>query len=259
VNPSSATVPTQGRDIAASHSLASTLALHLAPGAVFAAAFVAAAPTLRNAGIPPITTFCLAVVLVLIPLELGYLLLQGRRRNGRLSLDGVVLNREPMSPRSYALWIPLLFVVSFALFNVFGTLTTESIRDEFFGWVPAWQSDPFGVDDPDRYGSTAILVAWVAALAVNGIAGPLVEELYFRGHLLPRLARLGRWAPVVNSALFALYHFVSPWQFFARALGLLPLFYFVWRRSNIYVGIAVHCALNTLGAFLLLPRVLDVL
>ena len=51
-----------------------------------------------------------------------------------------------------------------------------------------------------------------------GIIGPTVEELYFRGPLLPRIDRLGAWAPVLNSGLFALYHFWSPWQLPVRLL-----------------------------------------
>jgi membrane protease YdiL (CAAX protease family) len=65
--------------------------------------------------------------------------------------------------------------------------------------------------------------------------------------------------PVVTSVLFALYHFVSPWQFFARALGPMPLIYFVWRRRNVYVAIVVRCGLNTLGSLLVLPQLLNVL
>jgi hypothetical protein len=38
----------------------------------------------------------LAIPVVLVPFELGYLLHEGRRRNGRLSLEGVVLYREPI-------------------------------------------------------------------------------------------------------------------------------------------------------------------
>ena len=61
------------------------------------------------------------------------------------------------------------------------------------------------------------------ALAFNGVAGPITEELYFRGHLLPRLERYGRWAPVINTALFAIYHFFSPWRYPAIFLGFLPI------------------------------------
>jgi hypothetical protein len=36
---------------------------------------------------------------------------------------------------------------------------------------------------------------------LNGVIGPVVEELYFRGFLLPRMEGLGRWAPLVNVTL----------------------------------------------------------
>lgn len=251
------TDPTQGDETGEAPSLAFTIALHLVPGAIFAGAYVVLASPLRQAGVPPIGTFVVLAALVLVPLELGYLLHRGHRLTGRWTLAGVIGNTRPLPARSYALWIPALYAVSFVLFMAVGTVTTGWLRETFFSWVPSWMDDPLGLDDPGRYGSTAILLSWVGAVAINGLLGPAVEELYFRGHLLPRLAPLGRWAPAVNSALFALYHFVSPWQFFARALGLLPLFYFVWHRRNLYVAMAVHCALNTVAALLLLPRLLN--
>jgi hypothetical protein len=35
--------------------------------------------------------------------------------------------------------------------------------------------------------------------------------------------RRGRWAPVINTALFAIYHFFSPWRYPAIFLGFLPI------------------------------------
>ncbi|MFD1537220.1 CPBP family glutamic-type intramembrane protease [Nonomuraea guangzhouensis] len=40
-----------------------------------------------------------------------------------------------------------------------------------------------------------------SCVPLTGLAFPIIEELYFRGFLLPRLSRLGRWAPVVNAAV----------------------------------------------------------
>lgn len=53
------------------------------------------------------------------------------------------------------------------------------------------------------------------------------------------------WTPVVHSTLFAAYHFWSPWQLFTRTLGVLPLVYVVQRKKNIYIGMWVHCLLNS--------------
>lgn len=69
----------------------------------------------------------------------------------------------------------------------------------------------------------AIVLGFVFALTFNGVVGPVVEELYFRGHLLPRIDRYGRWAPVLNTVLFSLYHFWTPWQNPAHILGILPM------------------------------------
>jgi membrane protease YdiL (CAAX protease family) len=93
-------------------------------------------------------------------------------------------------------------------------------------------------------------VTLAAFFAINGLIGPIVEELYFRGYLLPRMERLGRWAPLVNVSLFSVYHFWSPWQIVARILGLGPTVYAVRWKRNIYLGMAVHCGLNTLSVLI---------
>lgn len=84
-------------------------------------------------------------------------------------------------------------------------------------------------------------------MVLNVFAGPMVEELYFRGYLLPRMTRYGRWAPLLNVTLFSLYHFWSPWSFLSRIAGVTPFAYAVWWKRNVYLGMAVHIALNAIG------------
>jgi len=90
-------------------------------------------------------------------------------------------------------------------------------------------------------------VTFLVGLVVNGFALPIVEELYFRGHLLPRIDRFGKWAPLINICLFSLYHFWTPWQVISRIVLLLPWVYTVWHKRNILLIIITHCAANTLG------------
>ena len=47
---------------------------------------------------------------------------------------------------------------------------------------------------------------------------PWVEELYFRGYLLPRISRYGAWAPLLGGLFFALYH---GWQWYGFVTVLL--------------------------------------
>ena len=72
--------------------------------------------------------------------------------------------------------------------------------------------------------------------------GPIVEELYFRGWLLPRLERFGRCAPVLNAALFSLYHVWAPWQVVSRFVAVLPFIGAVWLQRNVYLGGALVAA-----------------
>src|SRR5207248_6882977 len=81
---------------------------------------------------------------------------------------------------------------------------------------------------------------------------PWAEELYFRGYLLPRMGALGRWAPLVNTALFSLYHVWLPWEFFSRVVALLPAIYVVWWKRDLRVSIWVHMLLNSTGSIGLL-------
>ncbi|MFL5671360.1 MAG: CPBP family intramembrane glutamic endopeptidase, partial [Chloroflexota bacterium] len=107
--------------------------------------------------------------------------------------------------------------------------------------------------DPDRVGDftrNAWIVTIAAYVAINGLLGPIVEELYFRGFLLPRMERFGRWAPLLNVTLFSLYHFWSPWQLIARIVGIGPTVYAVRATRNVWLGAVVHCSLNTLGVLL---------
>ena len=85
--------------------LARSIVLHLLPGAaLFAFVLVAAALEME-----PILALLVGIALVIIPLELGYLLYQGKRKTRRWSLSEIVDYREPLPARRIALWaIPLV-------------------------------------------------------------------------------------------------------------------------------------------------------
>ena len=101
------------------------------------------------------------------------------------------------------------------------------------------------------------MITAILNLVLNGIAGPVVEELYFRGYLLPRLSRLKGWAALMSVLLFSLYHFFTPWQNVIRIIALVPMVYAVWWKRNIYLGMIVHCVGNTFGAIGMLALVLS--
>lgn len=96
-------------------------------------------------------------------------------------------------------------------------------------------------------GETTFFVILAVRFLIDGIANPIVEEMYFRGYLLPRISRLGLWAPLLNAMLFSLAHYWQPASIPQIFLLVLPLYYLVWWKRNIYISIAVHCTANLIG------------
>jgi uncharacterized protein len=85
------------------------LLLHLAPGIGIVLLRWVITPWLINRGLPTELGFLLGVVCITIPLELGYLLYLGKKRNGVFSLRGIVLYTQRMPLWQYAvLFLPFL-------------------------------------------------------------------------------------------------------------------------------------------------------
>ena len=121
----------------------------------------------------------------------------------------------------------------------------------------AWYPDEYNfqvimqsvMQDPAAYARLrGVVVLVVAYLILSGIASPFVEELYFRGFLLPRMEGYAKkWAPFLNTVLFSLYYLFSPWENLIRIVGLYSLVYAVWRKRDIRIGIFTHVVLNMIG------------
>jgi len=238
------------------HSLLRSIVLHLLPGVLILLFYIVTAPLAERQGFPSGTALFAAIGLILIPFELGYLLYQGKKRNGTLSLKGIVLYREPMPWWQYiALGLPLLIWLGLT-FSVLAPPLDEAIVNSLFSWVPDWFFLFGSIDQLAQYSRSALLITAILNLVLNGVLGPVVEELYFRGYLLPRLSRLKGWAPLINVLLFSLYHFFTPWQNVIRIIALVPMVYAGWWKKNIYLGMIVHCAGNLFGAIGMLALIL---
>jgi membrane protease YdiL (CAAX protease family) len=118
-------------------------------------------------------------------------------------------------------------------------LIQPAIVDTLFSWWPPAYNLQNAMQDPARFASYSGARGLAFAYALTlGLLTPLVEELYFRGFLLPRMERYARrWALLVNVVLFSLYHFFSPWENPVRIVALLPQFYWVWKRRDSRFGI----------------------
>ncbi len=225
------------------HTVVESLLYHLLPGILIGAGYYLIAPSILAAGYPSVMALILTAIVVLVPVELGVLLWHGQQRNGKLSLEGVVLYRRKLPWWQYALWVPVIFIASGVIITLLNPVSDASMG--WFGWIPA--SLRLGMGLSDAFTRSKLIQTYTLYLVLIVFVAPTVEELYFRGFLLPRMPeRLGWAAPLVHSLLFALYHVWSPWMFVARTLALLPLIYIVRWKRNLYLGMAAHYLINSI-------------
>lgn len=226
------------------YSLRKTLFLHLAPGVPFTLAFLLAAWLVNRAGGSTYLAVILCIPLVLVPCEVGVLFVERRRIcwnwKSILALRG--------SRRVSILDILLSVAVIYAIAQAAGALAIPS-RTAILGAMAAWLP-PWAVLDglPPGISPTTL---WLG-LFLSGLVAPIVEELYFRAFLMPRIPVSGRWAPAVNAALHSIYHFYSPWNYFVFFLAFLPLAYYVRLRGNVLPTIITHILFNSVGVIVAL-------
>jgi membrane protease YdiL (CAAX protease family) len=188
-------------------------------------------------GYPSIFALLLAFAFILIPVELGYLFVQAKKKTGRFSIAGIISYRNPIPWWQYMVWSILMFVIVGAIFYLCKPVDVF-LRAKLFFWVPDLN---LGLDG--YYSSKILIVTYSLFLLFNVLLAPVVEELYFRGYLLPRMQ--GKFATLLHSFLFAVIHVFTPWMVITRTLGLLPLVFGV-KRKNIYVGMIVHILGNSM-------------
>lgn len=227
------------KDVIEQHSAGQSVLLHLLPGFLIGMGYFALLPVFRQWGYPSIMTLMVAAALLLVPIEMGYLLYQGKKKNGRFSLRGIVLYRNPLSAWQYFLWTPVLFVILGIIFTLMKPVDAF-LQHNLFAWIPALES---GLQT--GYSREVLIATYIMVAVFGTVLGPLTEELYFRGYLLPRMGYAGKWAPLLHSFLFALYHIWTPWMFVTRTMGMLPLVFAVQRR-NLNLSIIVHILVNSL-------------
>ena len=219
------------------HSSGKSLLLHLFPGFLTGLCYFALLPFFHKIGYPSIMALMAVVLFMLIPFELGYLYYQGHQKNGQFSLDGIVHFRVPIPVWQYFIWVPILFVFVGIVFTLFKPID-YILQNNLFGWMPPMENGLQG-----GFSKRALITTYGMVAIFGAVIGPTVEEYYFRGYLLPRMKFAGKWAPLLHSFLFALYHVFTPWMIVTRTIGMLPLIYAVKKR-NLYVSIIVHILLN---------------
>jgi uncharacterized protein len=234
-----------------SYSLGQTVLLHLGPGLVTLLLFLGMARLLWSFQLPSFLALSITLLCV-FALILGYLLYQNTRLSGRPGLGAVIDYRQPIPWWQHVVFFVALFGWSLIWLALLGPAIDDAIRTRMFAFVPAW----FMPDEIEQnfagYSRPVRIITW-CSLLVAYTFGAIVEELYFRGYLLPKMARFGRWAPLFHSTLFAIYHLETLWQTPTRLIAVLPGVYLVWWKRNIWISMIWHTTVNVIAVLLLIP------
>jgi membrane protease YdiL (CAAX protease family) len=223
--------------------------LGLAPGLVILFwAFVFSSPFF-GINFSIVLSLMLAIILGLIPTELGILKYIAKKENKKIK-DLILYKNKTPKLRMF-----LSIIISFIILGLaFSLIPSYELKLwKIFDFVPDW----FRLERTNLQEIKYLKITVILTFIFNGFLGPIVEEIYFRGYLLPRMGVFGKFAPLMNSILFSLYHFFTPWQNITRIVACTPMAYSVWINKDIKIGIIVHCSGNLVGVVGMLQLLLS--
>ncbi|MDF2905459.1 MAG: Abortive infection protein [Herbinix sp.] len=196
--------------------------------------------------IPSLLLFFALATIILFPIELAVVLCSSKKEFGRYSLKSAFVNQGKTSLIKTLLFSTLLFgfagIVS-ATIGPFENWVTTPLSNKLIEIIPAYY-DWNNMEYLRQYPKNILLLTCIAYALFNIIVGPVIEELFFRGYLTSKISRFGKWAPVIITVLFSLYHFWLPLQNLFRICVFLPAAYIAWRQKNIYISMIFHILCN---------------
>ncbi len=235
----------------AQHTLLQSFLLHVLPGALATITFIVIKPKLDPLGYPPLLAFLLAILLIDVPIMLVVLFYEGKKLNGEYSLSGIVTYCEKTPWGVFALIFIGAFILVFVLITLITPINTF-VTEKLFSGLPKW----IYLEEQSQYlvyAKNLLILTFTFQLVLTGIVLPWLEELYFRGYLLPRISRYGLWTPWISGLFFGLYHVWQPFGFLTVfVLGVVLSFITRWKR-DLRLSISLHVFANAITrlAFLL--------
>ncbi|MHC5215914.1 CPBP family intramembrane glutamic endopeptidase [Enterococcus sp. LJL128] len=219
--------------------------LHLFPGllTVLCQLLLIRSGLLR--GMPNVFILATAGIIGIIGWEGGYLCYQSKKETGSWNFLKIMGFRTEKRNKKLIVYGVGLFMFLGICFTIFKPLSIL-LLDTIFNFMPA----EFQLNQSlTGYSKPVIIAVLFVYIFVFAVLYPIIEEFYFRGFLLNRMKWLGNRGIVLNTVLFACYHFWSPWLIITRIIGLLPLYYTVSKKHSLKLGIIVHCLANTTDIF----------
>ena len=226
------------------------IALHLLPGLIFAVFFWVLSWMLIRRGLTAYLALLITIPACLAPIEIGVMLLWSVRFTGTRSLSEAIRYRRKGTVVEYVV-LPLLLFLCWGVLSIAVSPIALYLETHLPAWLPVWATQGALINGLTSCPPIQRNITLVLAVLFSGFVAPVVEELYFRGFLLPRMEHWGWAAPVVNSLLFAAYHFYFPGNVPGIFVAFVPISYVVMVKKNWRIGVVVHSLSNLWGVFFL--------
>lgn len=230
-------------------SMPISIMLHLVPGMINAVAYFLFVPIVTYYGFPNTVANYLMVLITLIPMQLGILFVTAHRKQGTYNFLKLIPWLKKSRLKEYLIFIPIMAIWAIIISAVLSPLETRLLNN-VFAFIPS--NMVIDTYDASEISRNMIIFMVISGLITNGLLAPIMEEIYFRGYLLPRIDASKKKAVVLNAVLFSLYHFFTPWAFFSRVLMMIPLYWWVAKKENIRFSIIAHIIANSLSILVML-------
>lgn len=210
-------------------------------------------PWLVNSGYPKVLMWgIVASIMLFIFALIGFFFIHKEAKKLNISLKERLLIKK-VSKKQWLICLAILIVgivsaqVISPFINSFIELTGLSIPN----YMPFWLDPTINPMETDieilspnyslKNNYTIVIV-----MAITLILNILVEEIYFRAWLLPKMQSLGKWSWVVNGFLFALYHTFQLWLFPILVIISLSITLTVYLSKSILPALTIHFIANFL-------------
>ncbi|WP_160684417.1 CPBP family intramembrane glutamic endopeptidase [Clostridium sp. C2-6-12] len=211
--------------------------LHLFPGIVLSIMYIFFSKMGILEEYPKIVILCFSTIFSTIPIELGYLFYVAKKEEGTFNIFKILGLKGTLKFKVFILYSLLSLIVGGILLIAVKPLENYLLKTVFC-WIPSWYNF---VQDMSLFSKKYIIIAILVNFFILTLIVPIIEELYFRGFLLARMKWMGKYSVLFNVILFSGYHFYSPWSIITKIATMLPLYYFVYKKDSLKLGILVHC------------------
>jgi len=226
------------------HTLFTSFILHLLPGVLILIFYLLIYKTCINTGFYSQTALTISFLLIGVTIPILYLRFLSKKNKLKFFSEIVLYNNK------LSWWecivFPVLVIAVAIIISSFIKPVSLQISHSLSNILPQWFLRPDHI--PVTISETNIVFTLIMVLVVDGILHPIVEEIYFRGYLMPRLVKYKKLAPIIAALFFALFHLWQPQNMITIFLMSIPWFYIVWWKKSFILSIIIHCLANSIGA-----------